>query len=192
MSDLILDCLNCSRITALSDRLSSLEAKVWTVLIQPEYLNHDMIFYIFFTLFFNVFLCQVQLFTAPTSVSHRHPQGKGGTIPEASLLKGSVPAQGAPGEQGPAGISRRHAWITFKLKNTACFNKVESRVLCFANWVRNHSVQLFSGSCNSFISPPFTLTSAHILFPPLDGCSFPWAKVSAQSCPGVEPSTGCS
>lgn len=35
-----LDCLNCSRITAMSDRLSSLEAKVWTALVQPEYPNH--------------------------------------------------------------------------------------------------------------------------------------------------------
>lgn len=31
-----LDCLNCSRITALSDRLNSLETKVWTVLTQPQ------------------------------------------------------------------------------------------------------------------------------------------------------------
>ena len=31
-----LDCLNCSRITALSDRLNSLETKVWTVLRIPE------------------------------------------------------------------------------------------------------------------------------------------------------------
>lgn len=37
---IFLDCLNCSRITAMSDRLSSLEAKVWTVLFQPEYPNH--------------------------------------------------------------------------------------------------------------------------------------------------------
>ncbi|XP_041643140.1 EMI domain-containing protein 1 isoform X2 [Cheilinus undulatus] len=68
----ISSCLNCSRITALSDRLNSLEAKV-------------------------------QLLNAPASVSHRHLQGKGGTLPEASLLMGAVPAQGAPGEQGPAG-----------------------------------------------------------------------------------------
>eukprot|EP00064_Thunnus_orientalis_P010825 superscaffoldBa00001503_g10852 len=68
----ISNCLNCSRITEMSDKLSSLEAKV-------------------------------QLLTAPASVSHRHLQGKGGTVPEASLLMGAVPAQGAPGEQGPAG-----------------------------------------------------------------------------------------
>ncbi|KAG8012016.1 EMI domain-containing protein 1, partial [Nibea albiflora] len=61
-----------SQITALSDRLNSLETKV-------------------------------QLISAPASVSHRHLQGKGGTVPEASLLMGAVPAQGAPGEQGPAG-----------------------------------------------------------------------------------------
>ncbi|TNN52929.1 EMI domain-containing protein 1 [Liparis tanakae] len=60
------NCLNCSRITALTDRLSSLEEKV-------------------------------QLYTAPASISQR--QGKG---PEASSLTGAVPAQGAPGEQGPA------------------------------------------------------------------------------------------
>nr|XP_019956625.1 PREDICTED: EMI domain-containing protein 1 isoform X1 [Paralichthys olivaceus] len=66
------NCLNCSRITALSDRLNSLEVKV-------------------------------QLLTAPSSISHRHPQGKGGTAPEASSLIGAAPAQGAPGEQGPAG-----------------------------------------------------------------------------------------
>ncbi|KAM7416745.1 hypothetical protein PAMA_018683 [Pampus argenteus] len=68
----ISNCLNCSRITAMSDRLSSLEAKV-------------------------------QLLTVPASVSHRHLQGKGGTVPEAPLLMGAVAAQGAPGEQGPAG-----------------------------------------------------------------------------------------
>ncbi|XP_074526415.1 EMI domain-containing protein 1 isoform X1 [Halichoeres trimaculatus] len=68
----ISNCLNCSRITALSDRLNSLETKV-------------------------------QLLSAPTSVSHRHLQGKGGAVAEASLLMGAVPAQGAPGEQGPAG-----------------------------------------------------------------------------------------
>ena len=58
-----------------------------------------------------VFLCghpcfslyQVQLLTAPSSISHRHPQGKGETAPEASSLIGAAPAQGAPGEQGPAG-----------------------------------------------------------------------------------------
>ncbi|KAA8592237.1 hypothetical protein FQN60_017692 [Etheostoma spectabile] len=60
------------RITALTDRLSSLEAKV-------------------------------QLLTAPTSISHRHLQGKGATAPEASLLMGAMPTHGAPGEQGPAG-----------------------------------------------------------------------------------------
>ncbi|XP_053277699.1 EMI domain-containing protein 1 [Pleuronectes platessa] len=65
-------CLNCSRITDLSDRLNSVEAKV-------------------------------QLLTAPSSISHRHPQGKGETAPEASSLIGAAPAQGAPGEQGPAG-----------------------------------------------------------------------------------------
>nr|XP_040051923.1 EMI domain-containing protein 1 isoform X2 [Gasterosteus aculeatus aculeatus] len=68
----ISNCLNCSRITALSDRLSSLEAKV-------------------------------QSYTVPASTSHRHPQGKGATAPEASSLMGAVAAQGAPGEQGPAG-----------------------------------------------------------------------------------------
>ncbi|KAE8292161.1 EMI domain-containing protein 1 Emilin and multimerin domain-containing protein 1 [Larimichthys crocea] len=67
-----MNCLNCSQITALTDRLNSLETKV-------------------------------QLISAPASVSHRHLQGKGGTVPEASLLMGAVPAQGAPGEQGPAG-----------------------------------------------------------------------------------------
>ncbi|TWW60424.1 EMI domain-containing protein 1 [Takifugu flavidus] len=64
------NCLNCSRITDLSDRLNSLEAKV-------------------------------QSLAAPASESHRHLQGKGGTLPEASLLMGAAPAQGAPGEQGP-------------------------------------------------------------------------------------------
>ncbi|TKS78688.1 EMI domain-containing protein 1 [Collichthys lucidus] len=68
-----MNCLNCSQITALTDRLNSLETKV-------------------------------QLISAPASVSHRHLQGKGGTVPEASLLMGAVPAQGAPGEQGPAAI----------------------------------------------------------------------------------------
>ncbi|CAK6966531.1 EMI domain-containing protein 1 isoform X1 [Scomber scombrus] len=68
----ISNCLNCSRITEMSDKLSSLETKV-------------------------------QLLTAPASVSHRHLQGKGGTVPEASLLVGAMPTQGAPGEQGPAG-----------------------------------------------------------------------------------------
>ncbi|XP_056888577.1 EMI domain-containing protein 1 isoform X2 [Takifugu flavidus] len=66
------NCLNCSRITDLSDRLNSLEAKV-------------------------------QSLAAPASESHRHLQGKGGTLPEASLLMGAAPAQGAPGEQGPPG-----------------------------------------------------------------------------------------
>jgi len=47
---------------------------------------------------FDVFSNQVQLYTAPASISQRH--GKG---PEASSLTGAVPAQGAPGEQGPAG-----------------------------------------------------------------------------------------
>lgn len=46
---------------------------------------------------------QVQLLTAPASMSHRHLQGKGAAAPETSLLMGAVPAQGAPGEQGPAG-----------------------------------------------------------------------------------------
>ncbi|KAE8292217.1 EMI domain-containing protein 1 Emilin and multimerin domain-containing protein 1 [Larimichthys crocea] len=68
-----MNCLNCSQITALTDRLNSLETKV-------------------------------QLISAPASVSHRHLQGKGGTVPEASLLMGAVPAQGAPGEQGPAAL----------------------------------------------------------------------------------------
>ncbi|CAG5923198.1 unnamed protein product [Menidia menidia] len=71
----ISNCLNCSQITALSEKMNSLEAKV-------------------------------QLLTAPTSVSHRHLQSKGGTSVEASLLMGAAPAQGAPGEQGPAGIKQ--------------------------------------------------------------------------------------
>lgn len=52
---------------------------------------------------FYVFLPQVQLLTAPTSTSYRNLQVKGGSAPETSLLMGAVPAQGAPGEQGPAG-----------------------------------------------------------------------------------------
>lgn len=75
-----------------------------------ESLRNMIGFFIFyFSHLFYVFLCQVQLLAAPAAVSHRHPQGKGGTAPEASLLMGAVPAQGAPGEQGPAGISRCHA-----------------------------------------------------------------------------------
>ncbi len=111
------------------------------------------------------------------------------------------------------GIARCHAWVHLKLKNT-CFHK-GSRILCFDNWVRNHSLQLFSSSCNSF-SALYLLTSAHIPFPPLHTHSFPLAKVRAQlsvlltfsalrlcgkralqsmevvSSPGVEPSPGCS
>ncbi|KAM4616594.1 uncharacterized protein emid1 [Polymixia lowei] len=68
------NCLNCTRITAMSERLNSLEAKV-----------------------------QVLTVTASTSASHRPLQGKGGTAPETSSLMGALPAQGAPGEQGPAG-----------------------------------------------------------------------------------------
>lgn len=50
---------------------------------------------------------QVQQLAAPASVSHHpHHQVKGGNAPEASMLMGAVPAQGAPGEQGPAGISQ--------------------------------------------------------------------------------------
>ncbi|XP_075882089.1 EMI domain-containing protein 1 isoform X1 [Nelusetta ayraudi] len=69
----ISSCLNCSRITAMSDRLSSLEAKVQQ-LAAPASVSH-----------------------------HPHHQVKGGNAPEASMLMGAVPAQGAPGEQGPAG-----------------------------------------------------------------------------------------
>lgn len=103
MSNFILDCLNCSRITALSDRLNSLEAKVWPVSKSWYDLGGG------FDNFLYVFLYQVQLLAAPTATSHRHLQGKGGTVPEASLLKGSAPAQGAPGEQGPAGKSSCYA-----------------------------------------------------------------------------------
>lgn len=56
---------------------------------------------VFFVCFF--YLSQVQLLTAPGTTSHRHLQSKGETSPETSLLMGAVSAQGAPGEQGPAG-----------------------------------------------------------------------------------------
>lgn len=62
-------CANCSGLSALTDRLTSLETKI-------------------------------QLLTAPSSITHRHLQGKGGSVPS---LMGVEPAQGAPGEQGPAG-----------------------------------------------------------------------------------------
>lgn len=66
-----------------------------------------------------VFLYQVQLISAPAPVSHRHLQGKGGTAPEASLLMGAVPAQGAPGEQGPAG-----GFIMLSCMNKFCVKKI--------------------------------------------------------------------
>lgn len=104
----------------------------------------------------------MQLLAAPTSVSHRHPQGKGGTIPEASILKGSVPAQGAPGEQGPAGICILH--VSIKWSQGFCVLLIESEII---------RCSFSQGAATLLSPPPFTLTSAHILFPPLDGCSFP-------------------
>lgn len=50
------------------------------------------------------------------SLTHRPPQLKGGTAPEASLLLGAAPAKGAPGEQGPAG---RYFISVMRQKKTA-------------------------------------------------------------------------
>lgn len=99
------DCLNCSRITDLSDRLNSLEAKVQTSLTQPPGPDLKVNLSSIFSHLLSVCLCQVQSLAAPASESHRHLQGKGGTLPEAALLMGAAPAQGAPGEQGPPGIA---------------------------------------------------------------------------------------
>ncbi|CAG08484.1 unnamed protein product, partial [Tetraodon nigroviridis] len=100
--DLVLsDCLNCSRISDLSDRLNSLEAKVPSSLPQPPRLDLTVNSSSVFSRLFSVRLCQVQSLAAPASTPHRHLQGNGGSLPEALSLMGAKPAQGSPGEQGP-------------------------------------------------------------------------------------------
>lgn len=95
------DCLNCSRISDLSDRLNSLEAKVPSSLPQPPRLDLTVNSSSVFSRLFSVRLCQVQSLAAPASTPHRHLQGNGGSLPEALSLMGAKPAQGSPGEQGP-------------------------------------------------------------------------------------------
>lgn len=116
---------------------------------------------------FYVFLHQVQLLTAPASVSHRHLQGKGGTVPEASLLMGALPAQGAPGEQGPAG-----RYITlFSGSPGFCVLTVESEITP-CSFLHQQHLFFFCPLPDHFCSYPISSTAhTHFLQPKWEpGC----------------------